>query len=137
MTGYKPDGDGFLRKDFPGGWKEDKVNKFGEPGRTAKENEVFEYTKKLLNWRKGNEIISKGAFKHFAPVNGIYVYERKYNGKSVVVILSGSDSGKTISLERYKEILPESRAKDIISGNTVSLGDTLTISPRNVLILEF
>jgi glycosidase len=138
MTGYKPDGDGFLRKDFPGGWKEDKVNKFEESGRTAKENEVFEYTKKLLNWRKGNEVISKGSLKHFAPANGIYVYERKYNGKSVVVILCGSDSEKTMNLAPYKEILPESRAKDIISGSIINLdSETLTIKPRSVFILEF
>lgn len=137
MAADKGEGDGYLRRDFPGGWAGDKVNAFDAANRTVNQNEVFDYTRKLLNWRKGNEVIAKGTLKQFVPYHGVYVYERKYNDKSVVVILSGSDSEKTISMERYKEILPKSQAKDIISGNTVSLGETLTISPRNVLILEF
>ena len=40
---------------------------------------------KLLQWRKGNEVIAKGQLKHFAPNKGVYVYERKYGDKSVVV----------------------------------------------------
>jgi Cyclo-malto-dextrinase C-terminal domain. len=85
-----------------------------------------------------NEIIAKGTLKHFAPTNGVYVYERKYNGKSVVVIFSGSDSEKTINLATYKEILPKNKAKDIISENIINLdGETLTIKPRSVFILEF
>ncbi|MDR1884294.1 MAG: glycoside hydrolase family 13 protein [Prevotella sp.] len=138
MTGHKPDGDGFLRKDFPGGWAEDKTNKFEASGRTAKENEAFEFMKKLLNWRKGNEAVSKGTLKHFVPANGVYVYERKYNDRSAVIFLSGSDSEKTIDLSPYREVLPKSRAKDIVSGNMVNLdGDTLTIKPRSVLVLDF
>ena len=137
MAADKGEGDGYLRRDFPGGWAGDKVNAFEVKDRTANQNEAFDYTRKLLNWRKGNEVIAKGALKQFVPYNGVYVYERKYNDKSVVVILSGSDSEKTISMERYKEILPKSQAKDIISGNTVRLSESLTISPRSVLILEF
>jgi len=138
MAADKSEGDGYLRRDFPGGWAGDQVNAFSANGRTAAQNGAFDYMRKLLNWRKGNEAIAKGTLKHFAPTNGVYVYERKYNGKSVVVMLSGSDSEKTIDLSFYKEILPKNQAKDIISGNTVNLSETsLTISPRSALILEF
>jgi glycosidase len=107
-------------------------------GRTAKENAIFEYTKKLLDWRKGNETIAKGTLKHFVPANGVYLYERKYNGKSIVVILSGSDNEKIIDLTRYKEILPGGQAKDIVSGDIINLDNkTLIIKPRGVFILEF
>lgn len=138
MAADKSEGDGYLRRDFPGGWQGDAVNMFKANERTAQQNEAFDYMKKILNWRKGNEIIAKGTLKHFAPTNGVYVYERKYNGKSVVVILSGSDSEKTINLATYKEILPKSKAKDIITENIINLdGETLTIRPRSVFILEF
>jgi glycosidase len=138
MAADKSEGDGYLRRDFPGGWQGDTVNMYNTDERTAQQNEAFNYMKKILNWRKGNEVIAKGSLKHFAPINGVYVYERKYNGKSVVVILSGSDSEKTIDLATYKEILPKSQAKDIISENTINLsGETLTINPRGVFILEF
>ena len=58
MTGDKGKGDGDLRKDFPGGWQGDTRNCFAKNGRTALENEAFEFTRQLLNWRKGNQVIS-------------------------------------------------------------------------------
>ena len=138
MAAEKSEGDGYLRRDFPGGWNGDETNAFTANGRTAHQNEAFNYIRRLLKWRQGNEAVAKGTLKHFAPVNGVYVYERKYGDKSVVVILSGSNSEKTIDLATYKEILPKNQAKDIISEKTVNLdGKTLTIDPRSVLVLEF
>lgn len=137
MTGYKPDGDGFLRKDFPGGWADDAVNKFMRSGRSAKENEIFGFTRKLLNWRKGNEIIACGTLKQFVPRNGIYVYSRSYQGKSVVVFFNGTDSDKTIDPEMYREILSAPFAKNIISGEQTDLNKTLSIDKRGVIVLEF
>ncbi|MDR2841222.1 MAG: glycoside hydrolase family 13 protein [Paludibacter sp.] len=136
MTGYKPDGDGFLRKDFPGGWSEDTVNKFHKSGRTANENEIFDFTRTLLKWRKGNDILAKGDLKHSVPQNGVYLYTRNYEGKSVVVIMNGTNSDKTIDTEQYKEILPRRTAKEIITGKTVNLNEKITITRRNVMILE-
>ena len=66
MTGDKGKGDGDLRKDFPGGWPGDVRNCFEASGRTPLENEAFEFTRKLLNWRKGNPVIGKGTLKHYS-----------------------------------------------------------------------
>ena len=138
MAADKGEGDGYLRRNFPGGWAGDSTNAFTASGRTSQQNEAYDYIQKILKWRKGNKAISNGTLKHFAPMNGVYVYERKYENKSVVVILSGSDSEKTMDLATYKEILPENQAKDIISGNIINLSETsLTISPRSAFILEF
>ncbi|MDR1653946.1 MAG: glycoside hydrolase family 13 protein [Prevotellaceae bacterium] len=137
MTGFKPDGDGYLRKDFPGGWDADAQNKFTENGRSAKENDFFTFAKNLLNWRKGNEILSKGSFKHFRPYNGVYVYERKYNGRSAVVIFNGTDSEQTVAVQRYKELLPTGVAKEIISGENFSVEKDFKIEKRGIKILEF
>lgn len=138
MTGDKSNGDGALRADFPGGWASDKLNAFTVDGRDDKQNEAYDFTKKLLQWRKGNEVISKGSLKHFAPAYGVYVYERKYNDKSVVVILNGTDEVKEVALDRYKEILTKNTAKDIISNELVSLNENkLNIGAKGVMILEF
>ncbi len=138
MAADKSEGDGYLRRDFPGGWAGDEVNAFNRSERTAHQNEAFDYMRKLLNWRKGNDVIAKGSLKHFAPTNGVYVYQREYNGKSVVVFLSGTDEEKVIDLSAYKEVLPATQAKDIVSENIINLtGKTLTIKPRSVMILEF
>lgn len=116
MTGDKGKGDGDLRKDFPGGWQGDTRNCFVENGRTALENEAFEFTRQLLNWRKGNQVIGKGNLKHYSIQNGVYVYQREFNGKSVVVIMNGTDDSKELDLTPYQEILPRENAFDVLTG---------------------
>lgn len=137
MIGDKSEGDGMLRKDFPGGWTGDTRNCFTKEGRTAQEQEAFEFIKKVLNWRKGNDVIGKGTLKHFSINQGVYVYERKYNGKSVVVIMNGNDRKQTIGLAPYAEVLPKAQAKDMLTGKTVSLGKELTLGNREMFVLEF
>jgi len=137
MTGNKDDGDGMLRKDFPGGWIGDKTNAFDASQRSVKQNEAWNFMSKLLHWRKGNEVISKGSLKHFVLQNGVYTYERKYNGKSVVVMMNGTSKEKTINLGQYKEVLPSNSAKDVISEKDIILDKNLTLSPRQILLLEF
>ena len=137
MAADKSEGDGMLRRDFPGGWSGDKANCFTREGRTALQNEAFDYLRKLLNWRKGNDVIGKGTMKHFSISNGVYVYERSYQGKSVVVIMNGTDNTQTLTLAPYKEVLPKSVATDFISGKTVSLQDKLELKERETLLLSF
>ncbi|MEM6768556.1 MAG: alpha-amylase family glycosyl hydrolase, partial [Bacteroidota bacterium] len=48
---------GIVRSDFPGGWDGDKVNAFTGEGLTKKQKEAQAMFKKLLNWRKGAEVI--------------------------------------------------------------------------------
>lgn len=139
MAADKANGDGTLREDFPGGWEGDKRNAFTKEGRTDKQNKAYEFARLLLNWRKGNEVIEKGTYKHFTPtINGIYVYERKYKDRSVVVFLSGTDTEKTINSDIYREVLPAKVGKEIITGKTIDFSQSsLIISPRDVLIFEF
>lgn len=137
MTGDKGKGDGDLRKDFPGGWQDDTTENFTANGRTAMQNEAFDFTRKLLNWRKGNEVLGKGTLKHYSIQSGTYVYERKYDGRSVVVMMNGTGQAQTLNLTPYREILPQAEAKDFLSGRTVTLGETLELQPREILLLEF
>lgn len=137
MAADKSEGDGYLRRDFPGGWEGDKVNCFTREGRTELQNEAFDYTRKLLNFRKGNDAICKGTMKHFAIRNGIYVYERKYNDSSVVVVMNGTDENQTLNLAPYKEVLPKSEATDFITGKKVALNDELLLGKRGILLFTF
>lgn len=137
MTGDKGKGDGDLRKDFPGGWQGDTPNCFVKNGRTALENEAFEFTRQLLNWRKGNQVIGKGSLKHYSIQNGVYVYQREFNGKSVVVFMNGTDDSKELDLTPYQEILPRENALDVLTGKNVNLSGELRLNGRENLILNF
>ena len=137
MTGDKGKGDGDLRKDFPGGWQGDARDCFVKDGRTALENEAFEFTRRLLNWRKGNQVIGKGNLKHYSIQNGVYVYQREFNGKSVVIIMNGTDDSKELDLAPYQEILPRENALDVLTGKNVNLSGKLCLDGRENLILNF
>src|SRR5690606_2640709 len=50
MMGDKGQGDGDIRRDFPGGWPADPQNAFEASGRTELEKGYFDFSKKLLNW---------------------------------------------------------------------------------------
>ena len=78
MTGRKSDGDGMLRKDFPGGWAGDKVNAFTGEGLTPQQKDAQQYLKKLITWRKGKEVIHNGKMLHYLPKGGVYAFFR-YN----------------------------------------------------------
>ena len=137
MAADKANGDGLLRCDFPGGWQNDTHNYFDAANRTPLQNEAFSYLKKLLQWRKGNEVIAKGKLKHFAPSKGIYAYERKQGDKSVVVLLNGTDREQTISLDTYREILPDTSAYNVLEDKKVELGKDLTLPSRGIYLLSF
>lgn len=137
MSGDKGKGDGELRRDFPGGWEDDGPGCFTGPGRSPLQKEAFEFTRKLLHWRRGNEVIGKGSLKHFSISSGTYVYERKYGDRSVVVIMNGTDKAQELDLSPYKEILPRSECTDFLSGKKVGLTGKLQLEERETLILQF
>ena len=139
MYGSKEITDGNVRKDFPGGWNTDKINCFEESGRTPMQNEAFNFIKKLLNWRKGSKIISKGSMKHFRVYEGVYVYVRKYKEKSILIILNGTEKSVKLPLERYQEVIGNhAKATDVITNKIVDFkSPILLLKPREINILEF
>lgn len=139
MRGEKGKGDGDIRRDFPGGWPGDRVNAFTAEGRTAEQNEVFNFMKKLLDWRKQNPVIHSGEMKHFIPENECYVYFRYNDDKKVMVVLNNSDKeAKTLDMKRFAEMLGDSASgTDIISGKRLKgLQNTLTIPAKTSMVIE-
>lgn len=128
---------GYVRPDMPGGWKGDTISVFQENGRTAMQQEAFDFMSKLLHWRKGNDVISKGKMKHFMPRNNVYVYERSYNGKSVLVIMNGVNKEVDLDLTPYKEVIGnKTNSKNVLTDGNLLLGTTLHLQARGVLVLE-
>ena len=139
MNGSKEGSDGYVRRDFPGGFPGDTVNAFTPEGRTPLQNEAWDYMSKLLHWRRGeaNEVIAKGSLKHFMPQNGMYVYRRKLGDKEVTVLMNGTTRPLTVTMERTLEILPYgTRLHDIISGEDVTIAEQMTFAPRQVMVLQ-
>ena len=136
MNGTKEVTDGNVRKDFPGGFPGDQHNCFTREGRSHAEQSMFGWLSRLLHWRQGNEVITKGRQTQFIPFGGIYVIARQYQGHTVLTILNGTSQPATMPVARYAEVITSSRAKDILTGRNVDLSKDLTLKPRQSLVLE-
>ena len=138
MNGTKSVTDGNVRKDFPGGWAGDKHNAFTAEGRTQAENQMFDWLSRLLHWRQGNEVITKGKQTQFCPQKGVYVIARQYKGKSVMTIINGKKEANELNVSRYAEIIGNAeKATDVTNGRTVLINKNVKLRPRQTMILEF
>ncbi|MGI6048555.1 MAG: glycoside hydrolase family 13 protein [Petrimonas sp.] len=137
MHGNKSKSDGYIRLDVPGGWAGDSENHFSREGRNDIQNEAFDFLSRLLHWRKGNDVIAQGKMKHYYLQKGVYVYERYLDNKNVLVFMNGTSKDVEINLDRYAESIKDRQSgKDVISGRIISLGNTLKLSPKEILIVE-
>ena len=91
-------GDGDIRRDFPGGWKGDAQNAFNPATQTKEQKEFYDFTQKILNWRKNKDVIHTGKTKHYAPQDGVYVYFRYNENESLMVVLNNNDKEQTLDL---------------------------------------
>ena len=137
MTGRKSDGDGMLRKDFPGGWPDDNTNAFTGEGLTDQQKEAQAYMKKLANWRKNKTVVHNGEMKHYLPKESVYVYFRYNQQQTVMVILNNGYQPKVLDTVRFNEFLGNKKeGVDIITGKSVEDLSKIQLSPRSAMIIE-
>lgn len=134
------DGDGGhhpnIRLDFPGGWPGDPNNSFVKEGRTADQNEAFNYLKALLNWRKNEPVVHTGKLTHYIPEDNIYVYFKSTSDKTIMVIMNGNATDKNISPIRFEEDLKNRRAAtDVITKKEIDLS-SFTLQAQSAIVLE-
>ncbi len=137
MSNEKPHDHGQIREDFPGGWPNDKANAFTGENLDSKKAEAQNFMKKLLNWRKNNEIIHNGNLMQFAPTkDGTYTYFRYNEQEAVMVTFNKKDKPVKLNTTRFSE-----RTQNFVTGTDIITKkeykiDDLTIPGKSVLILE-
>jgi glycosidase len=137
MKGDKNKGDADIRQDFPGGWKDDSNNAFTKNGRTEIQNQYFDFSKKLLNWRKNKSVVHYGKMTHYVPEQNVYVYFRYDDQESVMVLINNTKEKQIIDTNRFKENTQNyTSGKDVLSGKTYALSENLTLEGKTALILE-
>lgn len=134
----KDRGDLQVREDFPGGWTGDTRSAFTAAGRTAEENEIFGYTKRLLTFRKAHPELQTGRLTQFVPQDGQYVYFRwdEKSGASVMVVLNGTSKDATVKLDRFAERLSGFKAgEDAVSGEKLSSLESLALPAWGIRVV--
>ncbi|MBN8545330.1 MAG: cyclomaltodextrinase N-terminal domain-containing protein [Ignavibacteria bacterium] len=121
---------GYLRADFPGGWKEDQRDAFTKEGRTSTENDLYNHLKKLIEIRRNNKAFTHGKLTHFPPVQDVYVYFREFNGERFMVAINGSDKERTVGFDNFGE-----RLNGIFSGKDLLTDEEMKIASDRKLVL--
>ena len=137
MAGNKDKGDADIRQDFPGGWEGDANNAFTKEGRTEMQNEYFDFTSKLFNWRKTQSAVHFGKMTHYIPENNVYVYFRYNTTDNVMVLINNSNETKAINTKRFAENIGNHKTgNDVITEQNIDVTKEITLEPKSVLILE-
>lgn len=102
-TGFTSPSDGYVRQDFPGGWKNDTVNKFTIAGRTQKDQDIYQDLATLANFRKTSSALTRGQFMQFFPEDGVYVYFRYDSKQTIMVVMNTSKEEKKVVIDKYNE----------------------------------
>ena len=132
-------GHGGLRVDTPGGWEGDKVNLFTEEGRTGDVKELFDFTRKIFQWRKTKEVIHAGKTLHFVDrEHNTYAFFRYTDQEAVFVFANNSRGKKAVPWSHYAEIASTLKnGRNVLTGEPIEMSDQTTVPARGVLVVEF
>jgi len=127
--------DGWVRLDFPGGWKGDAKNAFTQAGLTTQEKEVQAYTKALGNFRRYSSAIKTGKLMQYVPNDGLYVYFRYDNNQTIMCVMNTSDKEKQVDMDKYEERTKGfNNAADVITNTVYS--SKFSIPAKRMWVLE-
>lgn len=127
------------RVDFPGGWRKDEVNLFEPKDRTTQQQEIFDYVKRLANYRKKSEALTVGKLTQFVPRDGVYVYFREAGEEKVMVVFNGNSKDRTVDFGGYADLIGGRKlGNDLTTGQRMELSKKLLLQGKEtrVIVLE-
>lgn len=129
---------GLLRRDMPGGWPGDTVDIFTDNGRSAMQNEMFDFIKILNNYRTSNPaLFNAGKRIQFIPEMGTYVYFIENADKVLAVFMNQNKKATTIETARFEELKLNKVGLNVLTKKEQPLQNLLTIPAEDILIIEF
>lgn len=129
--------DSSYRQDFPGGWAGDKVNAFTGAGLTPRQREAQDFVRKLVNWRKTQPLVHHGKLMHYGAEDKTYVYFRYDERNRIMVAFNDNEKDIALPTVRFREMLRGAASgRDVLTGVTYDLKDSLALPPRSAIILE-
>ncbi len=94
---------GKIRTEFSGGFPNDSLNAFTETGRNKEQNEIYNFTHKLLQLRKKYKSLQIGKLTQFIPEDNIYIYKKVLGNEEILIFLSDNNLKKEINPNKYIE----------------------------------
>ena len=137
MKNFKNPSDAEVRRDFPGGFRGDRENKFERAGRTDRENEAHTFVRKLATYRRDNPVMHTGKLMQFLPQEGTYVYFRYDASKTVMVATNTNDKEISLDTARFAERMRGfTSARNVLTDATISDLKLIKLPAKTAVVLE-
>ncbi|RJP68559.1 MAG: hypothetical protein C4539_08720 [Ignavibacteriales bacterium] len=120
---------GALRQDFPGGFPNDNRNAFNKDERTEQENDIFNFTKKVLEIRNNFTSIQDGKLIHYPPKDEVYYYFRVKDRQKILVVINNNKNSVKFNPEFISYQFENKVALiDLMNGDEIKITDGFEIS---------
>ncbi|TGE16451.1 alpha-amylase family glycosyl hydrolase [Hymenobacter elongatus] len=137
MKNFKDPTDAEVRRDFPGGWPGDKEDKFTAAGRSARENEAFDFVKSLATYRRDHKVLHEGKLMQYLPENGLYVYFRYDATGTVMVATNTTDKPAGLPTARFSERMSGfTKGRNVLTKAPLNDLATLQLPAKTAVVLE-
>ncbi len=137
MKNFKNPSDAEVRRDFPGGFTGDAANKFLATGRNKEENEAFDFIKKLATYRKNTPALHSGILMQYTPVDGVYVYFRYNDQKTVMVVMNPNEQEYSLKTSRFAERIGQAtKARNVLTDQMLDISGEVLLATRTAYVFE-
>lgn len=101
------------------------------------DNSILNFYKKLIAFRKGNDVIRDGEYVEYYHNNkNVYCYERNLNGHRYIVFCNFAEKNVALTIDK----IPASRGAEYLFGNwdgqDKTLGDAIRLRPYEAAVYE-
>jgi glycosidase len=129
--------DGWVRLDFPGGWKGDRKNAFTGEGLTPDEAAVQQLVKQLGNYRLHTSALQTGRLMQYVPDKSLYVYFRYDTRQTILCAMNTANAATLLDFSRYAERTAGfTEGVDVLTGQRWPLGQPVKLPGRTMWVLE-
>jgi neopullulanase len=129
--------DGWVRLDFPGGWKGDTKNAFTGEGLSEDEKSVQQLVRKLGHFRQGSSALRTGKMMQYVPEKGLYVYFRYDTRQTVLCAMNTGKKEAVLDINRFRERTEGfSQGVDVLSGQRYPLANPIAVPAGEMWVLE-
>jgi neopullulanase len=104
------------RRDFAGGWTEDKRSAFTREGRTAEQQDIFEYVQSLLRVRIEHDALRNGKLTHLSADESAYVFLRNSDEEKLVIAFHKGASPRELTILLGDTVAKEASGAVVIFG---------------------
>ncbi|MEZ7955263.1 MAG: alpha-amylase family glycosyl hydrolase [Bacteroidales bacterium] len=125
-------------KDAKLGHGEERMDMIKRENFSANQEQIYNYTSELFNWRKKSKAITSGDMKHYWPYDNFYIYFRTHGRDKIMVVINNNNKPIEIDWNRISESIKSGEEGiELFSKNRVISGNKLTVDPQSSIIIEF